>query len=332
MNTDPQRLLAQHTVLRTNDVAVFHAYMAGMEGRHTRFVMDDRPFDVELRHASLGLLDAGIHYASVRMVVATTRKRSDAYLLQFPLSGGIELEVDGREFSVRPGAAAVMSPGQTIRRTGLPGWTLALRIPADRVRAGAAARLGRPVKGILAFHPRVGPGAEDLLSYSLLLVDAIDRGQVAAGSSAASTLELGLVSLLLDVQPHTHASRIANAGAEGRATRVRRVVDYIERHLDQKLTVGNLATIAGCSVRSLQATFAETSGLSLSEYLLLRRLAAARAHLEAGGPDLRVADAALRAGFVHLARFSVRYRERFGESPSETRRRAIERRGDPTRR
>jgi AraC-like DNA-binding protein len=38
-----------------------------------------------------------------------------------------------------------------------------------------------------------------------------------------------------------------------------------------------------------------------------------------------VSDAALDSGFVHLGRFAVAYRRRYGESPSETLRRT---RGD----
>ena len=53
----------------------------------------------------------------------------------------------------------------------------------------------------------------------------------------------------------------------------------------------------------------------------------ARARLGSGAATA-VTEVALACGFEHLGRFSTRYRDRFGESPSETLRRA---RGGPSR-
>jgi transcriptional regulator GlxA family with amidase domain len=43
--------------------------------------------------------------------------------------------------------------------------------------------------------------------------------------------------------------------------------------------------------------------------------------LEADPTTTTVSDAAGRCGFLHLGRFSVQYREKFGETPSATLRR-----------
>lgn len=321
MTPEPDRLLAEHVVLRTRDIQALHAYIAGMEGRHVRYVPDDGPLDVELRHASLGRIDVGLHRASVRIAVESTRRRSDAFLVQFPLSGGIDLEVDGHEFSIQPGAGAVLSPGQHLRRIGKPGWTLVLRIPSWQVRAQAEARLGRASAGGLAFQPRIGAHAAELLNFGLLLVEAIDRGVAAPGSSVSAALEDGFVRLLLELQPHTHGSRLSRSDVSARSARVQRLSDYIDRHLDRKLTVEALARTAGCSVRSLQATFSELWGLSPIEFVQLRRLAAARKLLETPGETATVSQVAVTTGFPHFSRFAARYRARYGESPSETRRR-----------
>jgi AraC-like DNA-binding protein len=324
----PDRLLAGYTVLRTHDADVLHAYIAGMEGRHTRNVVSKGPIVIELRHASLGTLDVAMQYSSAKITVSTTRRKSDCFLIQFPLSGGIDLEVNDREFSVEPGAGLVMSPSQRVRRTGRPGWTLAFRIPGDTMRARLEARLGRALRGDLAFHPRIGVGAAEVLAYALIVVDALDRGTATAGGSVAAVLEEGFVSLLLDIQPHSQGARLSRSEVAARAARVRAVAAHVDQHLDQPLTVAALAKVAGCSARSLQATFRELCGLTPMEYVLHRRLSAARSVLEAGDGDARVSDVALRSGFSHLARFAARYKARYGESPSQTRRRALAR---PTR-
>ena len=48
------------------------------------------------------------------------------------------------------------------------------------------------------------------------------------------------------------------------------------------------------------------------------RFESARRELLQGVPDAKVMDVALRCGFPHCGRFSVEYRRRFGETPSQT--------------
>ena len=67
--------------------------------------------------------------------------------------------------------------------------------------------------------------------------------------------------------------------------------------------------------------------------MLLRRvrLARARADLEAPGRNTSVTNVAYDCGFSHLGRFAQEYARRFGESPSETLRRARGRRAERVR-
>jgi AraC family transcriptional regulator, ethanolamine operon transcriptional activator len=53
------------------------------------------------------------------------------------------------------------------------------------------------------------------------------------------------------------------------------------------------------------------------------RLTAARRALQDPSATTSVTDVALQRGFFHLGRFAHDYRELFGESPSETLRRAL---------
>jgi AraC-like DNA-binding protein len=63
----------------------------------------------------------------------------------------------------------------------------------------------------------------------------------------------------------------------------------------------------------------EHFGVSPTQYLLLRRLRLDRRALRDADPDVtRVTDIATELGFWELGRFSVKYRQIFGESPSTT--------------
>jgi transcriptional regulator GlxA family with amidase domain len=58
--------------------------------------------------------------------------------------------------------------------------------------------------------------------------------------------------------------------------------------------------------------------MSPMQYLRATRLEHARELLRRSQPERRIADVALDCGFTHLGRFAIAYREKFGESPSET--------------
>jgi transcriptional regulator GlxA family with amidase domain len=59
--------------------------------------------------------------------------------------------------------------------------------------------------------------------------------------------------------------------------------------------------------------------MTITDYLKTVRLDKARRDLQASHQSLTtVATVALRHGNMHLGRFSVHYRARFGESPKET--------------
>jgi transcriptional regulator GlxA family with amidase domain len=82
-------------------------------------------------------------------------------------------------------------------------------------------------------------------------------------------------------------------------------------------TVGDLARRAGTSVRTLQATFRNSVGMTPMDYLRRLRLSRARADLLAADPRFdTVARIAHRWGFTHLGRFAAAYRSRYGVRPS----------------
>jgi transcriptional regulator GlxA family with amidase domain len=99
-----------------------------------------------------------------------------------------------------------------------------------------------------------------------------------------------------------------------------RAVDLIDSEPATPNTVSDLARVAGTSVRSLQAAFAEHLGLTPMEYLRRVRLARAHQDLVAAvpGDGLSVADIAYRWGFGHVSRFAAAYREHYNQSPSQT--------------
>lgn len=85
------------------------------------------------------------------------------------------------------------------------------------------------------------------------------------------------------------------------------------------ISIPKLAKLVGVSQRVLELTFQQQLGVSPVGYMHRWRLQQAREELAAGDPGVNsVSKAALRWGFTELGRFSVKYRELFGERPSDT--------------
>lgn len=93
----------------------------------------------------------------------------------------------------------------------------------------------------------------------------------------------------------------------------------MEDHAAEELTVADIAEAVGVGVRALQEGFRRDLSTSPSAYLRDVRMKRADHELRLGDPaSASVTQIDLRCGFVHLGRFSVEYRRRFGRSPSQT--------------
>ena len=99
---------------------------------------------------------------------------------------------------------------------------------------------------------------------------------------------------------------------------VRRALDAMRGNAGHDWSVAELAGAAGLSSRTLQRQFSVFLGKSPRAALRDIRFENARRELLQGLPDARVMDVALRCGFPHCGRFSVEYRRRYGETPSQT--------------
>lgn len=99
---------------------------------------------------------------------------------------------------------------------------------------------------------------------------------------------------------------------------VRRALDFMQAGLERDIGIGELAEVAGLSARALQRQFRTFVGKSPHEALRDIRFERARRLLLLGRPGMRVMEIAATSGFAHLGRFSIEYRRRYGETPSQT--------------
>jgi AraC-like DNA-binding protein len=99
---------------------------------------------------------------------------------------------------------------------------------------------------------------------------------------------------------------------------VRRAIDVCEP-VSGPVGISELSTALNASPRTLQLAFQKVMGTTPHNFFHRRRMTKARmALLKADSRESRVTDIANHHGFSELGRFSVQYRELFGESPKVT--------------
>lgn len=105
------------------------------------------------------------------------------------------------------------------------------------------------------------------------------------------------------------------------SARLRRVCEYIERHLDEPLSLEILSRMAHSSPFHFHRQFTAWSGLPLYRYIQWLRLRRASWRL-AFNPRDKVIDIALDAGFQNPESFTRAFKTAFGQSPRQFRKRA----------
>ncbi|MEK9522155.1 AraC family transcriptional regulator [Streptomyces venezuelae] len=282
-----------------------------------------RPFaarfdTVELGPLVIGDLSCG---ADVRMSFGEL----GAYHLNAPLGGRMEMRQSGRPLVATEAEALLLDPAGD---TCLDRWsgdcrTLSVKVGAAALRERLEQLIGRPAHGPLVFAPGVditrGPGLSWVRFARQVAAEALTGEGLARHELVARPLQEALLNGLLLAAEHPWREALAHPGEPRRPAPVKRVMDAVRERPEHPFTTTELAALARVSVRRLQESFREYVGMSPMAYVREVRLDRVRGELRAAAPDeVGVGEVAWRWGFAHQGRFAARYREKFGESPSET--------------
>lgn len=97
-------------------------------------------------------------------------------------------------------------------------------------------------------------------------------------------------------------------------TRLNDAIQYIEEHLLEEISYGELAKIACCSTFHFQRMFAYMAGVPLSEYIRRRKMSLAAVDLQGG--DAKILDVALKYGYSSPTAFNRAFQSVHGIAPS----------------
>jgi len=251
------------------------------------------------------------------------------YLMQIPLAGGARIANGADRYASDPAAAAVLNPHRPTAMTWADG-TRQLLVQIDRAALQKllcevlGAQMDRPLKFNGPLDLRQGPGAA-LRQFILHLVGEIDAGRSTFGQAGLMNrqIESTLMTGLIEALDNNYSGFLGRPPGSAAPGKLRLAEDYIEANLDQPITLEDIARAAGTTARSLQMAFRQFRGTTPMGFLRDRRLDRAHQALMDARPGATVTDIASDWGFTHLGRFSQIYRARFGKSPSDTLRAAL---------
>ncbi|MCP9969167.1 AraC family transcriptional regulator [Actinomadura madurae] len=139
---------------------------------------------------------------------------------------------------------------------------------------------------------------------------------------AARSLEDALLTAILLGLPHTGTATLAEEPGKAPHHLAGVIREWVEAHHHRPIGVSDIAAAVGVGVRQLQVICQDQWGMTPTQLLRGVRLDRARAALTMALPGPRtVSDVAEAAGYLHMSRFAAHYRQRFGETPTETLRR-----------
>lgn len=247
----------------------------------------------------------------------------DFVLVQMPLRGSATLHCDGIRHCVSPGEAAILAPRDGARVLWEEGCEqLILKLPLTLIEASQAQLQQADALPhgyrLPALSRLQRPLAVRWLRLVSELLEHLPQGNGnALPSPWLQHLEQSLPLFLLSHCPGADA--VASASEPRLPARQLEKIDACMRaHLTQAISLPQLASAAGVSIRSLNTLCQREYGQSPMDRLRSLRLEAAREFL-LGNPYSSVTEVALEYGFGHTGRFAGYYRQRFGELPRQTR-------------
>jgi len=232
------------------------------------------------------------------------------------------IHVDGDPL-VSTDKGAVLSPRRRVifdLQAGSGTLTVKAKFDAieKRFREMMDRRPGRPI----VFDPSVdldnGVGAQ-MRRLLASLVNSIEQDSTVLENSI---FRVGFDEMLLNILmalPNNYSDELTGNRQRSIAPAlVHKIEEFIEAHAIEPVTVSDLVAQCGCSRGALFNAFRRFRGYTPMQFLAECRLRCAREALQSASPADTVSSIAYACGFSHLGRFSVSYRQRFGESPSAT--------------
>lgn len=243
----------------------------------------------------------------------------DLFLFMRCTAGEAAVSQGNRTSVWHTGATIPVSAGRLTRFDFGPSFEqITLRPDTTALEACCASLVGRPLDDGLKFD--LAPFTPELERTWSCVLDLVQTFPAALPAPARRSLEHFVLMSLLHGHPHNYTRWMQGDRPVSRPARLASRAEALisDRIDDLSLTVSDIASSLGVSVRALQSAFQEHRAITPTAYLRQIRLAQVREQLLDASDGDTITDIAFAHGFFHLSRFAQQYKLHFGEAPSDT--------------
>lgn len=245
-----------------------------------------------------------------------TGQAQEAIYLVTLLEGEAQVEQDGQSFTLLPGQLGIMISGRSYKITYKSNCRrLSLRMPNKIFCDRILGQTSHKAKAQLLNKSGLLPVVINLIKTLAIDADKTSETEKYTLTNTLIELTAALTRKSLEQKIEQH-----NPSQE---KLIRRLLDYVDANFsDCELTPEKVALANGVSTRYLHRLF-QQSGLAVSRFIWERRLKATREDLlDPAKVKLRVSEIAFNRGFNDSAHFSRSFKDKFGLSPTQLRKKA----------
>jgi AraC-like DNA-binding protein len=266
-----------------------------------------------------------IRYGPAAQVVVPGGRKRDDYFIHLPAHGKCATENRVGNFVCKRGLGVISSPAGHVMRSEAGSGRITLSFTKSALVGQLTALLGDQPRAPLEFAPAIdlsSPNGRRFTRQVRFLITDLDDAAVGHNAVLHAAYEQLIMTGLLLCQPHTHTAALERLEGRAAPCSVKRAINYMEDRLEGSVMFREIVAASGVPGRTLLKHFHDHRGTTPMRYLRDARLARVREELLRAEADDSVTRIATGCGVQHLGRFAVAYRERFGESPSATLRKA----------
>ena len=302
-----RRSLSDVTVLKVDSASNFHVQMNGVELGKASIVYNS--FRSETR------LKAGLPEDYVYLIFSGDQPSI--------------FHLDRQQVTVSQSSAALIMPEML---TGIErsagSEVLVVRLPRPDVQHHLESLTGRHHSGAVSFESSVnlqhGDGAIVDRLFDFIVQEVNHDDPARTNPIYVKALYQMVLSAILSLPNNKSAQLRAEGSSTTAPGMVRRVEEYLRANLQEMICITDLLEVSDCSRSALFAAFKNARQYTPMEFLTEQRLQHARENLLQPQVSDTVSSIAVRSGFVNLGRFSQQYHKRFGERPSSTLMKSLE--------
>jgi AraC family transcriptional regulator len=169
----------------------------------------------------------------------------------------------------------------------------------------------RPPSDLILFEPQIL--SDRIVRQLTMSLVGIEEDGGPFGTTFLDSIGLALTSRLVALHLHRRVTLPRAVKTPLAPWRLQRVVDYVESHLSDRISLSDLSKAAGLSRMHFAAQFRLATGVSPHSYIITRKVERAKQLLL--DEAFSIVDIALLLGFSSQAHFTQVFKKALGDTP-----------------